>query len=68
MTQAIASEVEQVIRAHPEQWLWAHNRWRRRPDGTKVELFTKHKKKDRGKARKKGDYLSSKDLAEKVRK
>jgi len=48
VAQAIASEVERAIREHPEQWLWAHNRWRRRPDGTRVELFTKKKKRSRG--------------------
>lgn len=49
VAQAIASEVERAVREHPEQWLWAHNRWRRRPDGTRVELFTKKKKRSRGK-------------------
>jgi KDO2-lipid IV(A) lauroyltransferase len=38
VTQLIADEVERTIRDHPEQWLWAHNRWRRRPDGTKIEI------------------------------
>jgi Kdo2-lipid IVA lauroyltransferase/acyltransferase len=38
VTQLIADEVERTIREHPEQWLWAHNRWRRRPDGTKIEI------------------------------
>jgi len=63
VTQAIATEVERIIRLHPEQWLWAHNRWRRRPDGTKVTLFEKKKKSGRSKARKSGNYLSSVDQA-----
>ena len=67
VTQAIANEVESLIRQHPEQWLWAHNRWRRRPDGTKVKIHEKKKKKNRAAARKKGDYLSSEDQAEKIR-
>lgn len=65
VTQLIADEVERTIREHPEQWLWAHNRWRRRPDGTKDPLFEKESKRSRGKARKRGDYVSSEDLAKK---
>jgi len=43
VTQVIIAEVERAVREHPEQWLWIHNRWRRRPDGTKVELFRKRR-------------------------
>jgi Kdo2-lipid IVA lauroyltransferase/acyltransferase len=63
VAQAIADEVERTIREHPDQWLWAHNRWRRRPDGTKIEIFEKRKKSKK----RKGQYLSSKDLAEKMK-
>jgi len=63
VTQAIAKALEDLIGEHPEQWLWAHNRWRRRPDGSNLKLFQK-KRKDRTRAREKGDYLSSKDLAD----
>jgi KDO2-lipid IV(A) lauroyltransferase len=63
VTQLIADEVERTIRAYPDQWLWAHNRWRRRPDGTKIELFQKRKKKSRSASRRKGEYLSSEDQA-----
>jgi Kdo2-lipid IVA lauroyltransferase/acyltransferase len=35
VAQAIASVLEDLIRQYPEQWLWAHNRWKRRPDGSK---------------------------------
>lgn len=66
VTQAITAEVERMIRLHPEQWLWAHNRWRRRPDGTKVTIYEKDRKHGRSKARKKGDYLSSVDQAKKA--
>jgi KDO2-lipid IV(A) lauroyltransferase len=32
-TQALQSELEKVIRAHPDQWLWIHRRWKSRPLG-----------------------------------
>jgi Kdo2-lipid IVA lauroyltransferase/acyltransferase len=32
-TQALQSELEKVIRAHPDQWLWIHRRWKSRPSG-----------------------------------
>lgn len=28
ITQSITDELEAIIRAHPEQWLWQHRRWR----------------------------------------
>jgi KDO2-lipid IV(A) lauroyltransferase len=28
--------VEQAVREHPEQWLWAHKRWKTRPAGEKT--------------------------------
>lgn len=65
VTQAIAREVERTIREFPEQWLWAHNRWRRRPDGSRLDVFEKEKHGSRTRRRKKGEYLSSEDLAEK---
>jgi KDO2-lipid IV(A) lauroyltransferase len=31
---AYTSQVETWVRRHPEQYLWQHRRWRRRPDGS----------------------------------
>ncbi len=31
-TQIINNELEKIIREHPDQWFWVHNRWKRRPD------------------------------------
>lgn len=32
-TQAYMKVIENVVRRHPEQWLWIHKRWQTRPDG-----------------------------------
>lgn len=35
-TQAISWRIEQIIRRHPEQWFWVHNRWKRQPQPSEV--------------------------------
>jgi KDO2-lipid IV(A) lauroyltransferase len=32
-TQRCTAVIEQVVRAHPDQWIWLHKRWRTRPEG-----------------------------------
>ncbi len=32
-TRALQARLEEVIRAHPDQWLWMHRRWKTRPPG-----------------------------------
>jgi len=33
LTAAATAAIERQIRAHPEQWVWMHRRWRTRPEG-----------------------------------
>jgi KDO2-lipid IV(A) lauroyltransferase len=32
-TQRFAKVIEEIIRKHPEQWVWVHARWKTRPSG-----------------------------------
>ena len=34
LTQEYTRELENAVRTAPEQYLWAHRRWKHRPDGT----------------------------------
>lgn len=34
LTAALAAQLEQWVRADPDQWRWIHWRWKARPDGT----------------------------------
>lgn len=33
VTEKISHAVESMIRKHPENWFWIHNRWKRKPEG-----------------------------------
>ena len=37
-TQKFANVIEEIIRKHPEQWVWVHARWKTRPKG-EAELY-----------------------------
>ena len=37
-TAAYTAEIEKLVRAYPDQWLWIHKRWKTRPPGEK-ELY-----------------------------
>lgn len=32
-TQHFAKVIEEIIRKHPDQWVWVHQRWKTRPEG-----------------------------------
>ncbi len=34
-TARFSSVIENYVRAHPDQWLWIHKRWKTRPPGEK---------------------------------
>jgi len=35
-TAQFTRRLEEVIRRHPDQWLWLHSRWKRRPPGEQI--------------------------------
>jgi KDO2-lipid IV(A) lauroyltransferase len=32
-TQKFTKVIEEIVRKHPEQWVWVHGRWNTRPEG-----------------------------------
>lgn len=36
LTRAATLAIEQAVRAHPEQWVWMHERWKTRPEADEV--------------------------------
>lgn len=45
-TQKFAKVIEEIIRKHPEQWVWVHARWKTRPKG-EAALYDKAETKDK---------------------
>lgn len=43
LTQAHARALEELVRQHPEQWVWIHERWKRRP-GDRIRPYRGKKK------------------------
>ncbi len=39
ITRELHQRVEEVIRLHPEQWMWIHRRYKTRPPGEKENLY-----------------------------
>ncbi len=37
-TAAFTAEIEKIVRAYPDQWMWIHRRWKTRPPG-KPEVY-----------------------------
>ena len=35
-TQRFATVIEEIIRRHPDQWVWVHKRWKTRPTGERA--------------------------------
>ncbi len=38
MTALYSKFLEEAIRAHPEQWIWMHRRWKTQPQGAAIQL------------------------------
>ena len=47
ITQQCQNIIEEMIRAHPEQWMWLHDRWKKQPDREK-EWAERQKKSSLG--------------------
>lgn len=40
MTQRLNDSLEQQVRAHPEQWMWTHNRWKNAGNNTAADAHS----------------------------
>lgn len=40
ITSRMTAELEKIIRAYPEQWIWMHNRWHTRPEADDYEFLS----------------------------
>ena len=39
LTAHLTAKIEEFIKAHPDQWVWMHERWRHRPSGKRWEPY-----------------------------
>ncbi|MEE9442645.1 MAG: lysophospholipid acyltransferase family protein [candidate division Zixibacteria bacterium] len=39
ITGRMTKEIEKIIRRHPDQWIWMHNRWHTRPEVNDLEFL-----------------------------
>lgn len=42
LTRRLTAQIESWVRAHPEDWLWGHNRWKRRHEAAAINAGSKN--------------------------